>query len=119
MSTPFVRQILFVGPPGYERELYGKALQNAGYRVVFKHQSDRREILARPPRETIILNGARNPQPALRFLAELHEFEATRDRRIVVILPRRLVLKRRVERFGGRPLETPAPPSALFRLLQR
>lgn len=119
MTTPLARQVLFVGPPGYERELYGKALQDAGFRVAFKFQSDRREITGRPPRESVVLNGSRDPQSALRLLAELHEFELTGTRRIAVIVPRRLVLKRRIEMMGGRALETPAPPASLLQLLSR
>lgn len=116
---PLARQVLFIGPPGHDRQLYGKALQDAGYRVTYRFQTDRREIAHRPPRESVVLNGGRDPQPLLRLLAELHEFEITKQRRIVVIVPRRLVLKRRVEILGGHPLETPAPPAALLRLLRR
>lgn len=116
---PFARQVLFVGPPGHDRQLYGKALQDAGFRVTYRFQSDRREISGRPPREAVVLNGGRDPQPLLRLLAELHEFEISKERRIVVIIPRRLTLKRRVEILGGRPLETPVPPAMLLRLLRR
>lgn len=119
MTTPLARQTLFVGPPSYERELYGKALQDAGFKVSFRFQSDRREISGRPPRESVVLNGSRDPLSALRLLAELHEFELTASRRIVVIVPRRLVLKRRVEMMGGRALETPATPRILLQLLSR
>ncbi|HEX2171975.1 MAG TPA: hypothetical protein VHL09_05970 [Dehalococcoidia bacterium] len=118
MAMPLTRQVLFVGPPGFERQLYGKALQDAGFRVTYRFQSDRREIERRPARESVVLNGSRDPQPLLRLLAELHEFEVTKERRIVLIVPRRLVLRRRVEILGARPLETPAPPEALVRLLK-
>ena len=118
MVSPLTRQVLFVGPPGYERQVYGKALQDAGYRVTFRHQTTRAEITDRPPREAIVLNAVPVPQPMLRLLAELHEFEIPKDRRTVVIVPRRLVLRRRVEMMGGRPLETPAPEALLLRLLR-
>lgn len=118
MTTPFVRQILFVGPPGYERQTYGEALKNAGYRVTHVFSTDRKAIERRPAREAVVLNAVSNPRPMLRLLAELHEFVVTKQRRIVVIVPRRLVLKRRVEMMGARPLETPAPPALLLRLIK-
>jgi hypothetical protein len=98
--------------------LYGNALQDAGFRVTYRFQTDRRDVAGRPPRESVVLNGGRDPQPFLRLLAELHEFEITKGRRVVVIVPRRLTLKRRVELLGGHPLETPAPPGSLLRLLR-
>jgi hypothetical protein len=119
LSAPLARQVLFVGPPGYERQVYGKALQDAGFRVTYRFQTDRREVAGRPRRESIVLNASGDPQPFLRLLAELHEFEETKDRRIVVIVPRRLVLKRRAEILGAQALETPAPPALLVRLLTR